>query len=49
MPMFFISSRAIRAAFTESKRRSGPKPTVGSLPRKKFRLMLISGITDRSW
>ena len=26
-----------------------PEPAVGSLPRKKLRLMLISGITDRSW
>jgi hypothetical protein len=24
-------------------------PVVGSLPRKKLRVMVISGITDRSW
>ena len=28
---------------------NGTKPFVGSLPRKKLRLMLISGITARSW
>ncbi len=49
IPMFFISSRAIRAALSLSNRLNGPNPLVGSLPRKKLRLMLISGITDRSW
>ena len=29
-----------------SKRLSGPTPTVGSLPRKKFRVTLMSGMTD---
>jgi len=32
-----------------SNRLNGANPFVGSLPRKKLRLMLISGITDRSW
>ena len=49
IPMFFISSRETRAAVSLSKRLNGQNPLVGSLPRKKLRLMLISGITDRSW
>ena len=44
-----LLARRSAAAFASSNRLNGPNPTVGSLPRKKFRLMLISGITDRSW
>ena len=49
MPIRFISSWAIPAALRMSNRFSGPTPTVGSLPRKKFRVTLISGMIARSW
>ena len=43
------SSRVTWSARFRSKRLNGPQPLVGSVPRKKFREMLISGIMARSW
>src|SRR3990172_7767701 len=49
MPIRCISSFERAAAVTASNCLNGPQPVVGSLPRKKFRLTLMSGITARSW
>ena len=49
MPILDISSRMIRWAPLMSSRWSGPRPRVGSLPRKKLRHTDISGTVARSW
>ena len=49
MPIFAISSRAVRLANGTSNHRMGQMPLVGSEPRKKFRQMDISGASARSW
>src|SRR3990170_2603480 len=49
MPIRCISSFERAAAVTASNCLNGPQPVVGSLPRKKCRLTLMSGITARSW
>ena len=49
MPILAISSRMIRCAPLMSIRWSGPRPLVGSLPRKKLRHTDISGTVARSW
>ena len=49
IPIPLSASRVTRSAVFPSYVRSGPRPFVGSDPRKKFRLMLISGIIARSW
>ena len=47
-PILDISWREVRLAYLTSKRLNGPRPLVGSEPRKKLREMLISGIMAKS-
>src|SRR5690554_3141831 len=49
MPMLAISSWTIASAFFRSKLRKGPQPLVGSRPRKKFLVTLMSGWIERYW
>ena len=49
MPILAISSCMTRWACLMSMRCSGPRPFVGSLPRKKLRHTLMSGTVARSW